>query len=431
MTTHRTAPRAVALADLDFTRIVRPGDTVLWTQGVGEPLPLMERLLAQRHDIGRFSVLYGGAGFAEVVRPEHADVISFQTLGAVGSNRALTAAGVADILPCHLSDLPRLIAGGVLRVDVVIAQLSENDRGELSYGPAGGYVATTIPTARTVVAEINDQAPWTHSRHPVDARRIDIAVRTSRPLVEVKSRPASAIDEAIAANVVDLVPDGATVQLGIGSVPNAVTGLLTGRRDLGLHSGVIGDAVVDLIRSGAVTNAAKPVDRGVSVTGGLIGTGRLFDFAHGNDQVRVEPVTYTHDLDILRRLPRLTAINSALEVDLTGQVAAEVAGSAYVGTIGGQVDFARGAFASAGGRSIIALPSRTASSGRPRIVPRIASGVVTTARADADVIITEYGKAELRGRPIAERVRRMIAIAHPEDRESLDRQARDHVAGYR
>ncbi|GAA0378774.1 acetyl-CoA hydrolase [Acrocarpospora corrugata] len=406
--------------NLDFTSIVRPGDTVLWTPGVGEPLPLLERLLAQRHDIGGFSVLYGGAGYADLVRPEHADVISFRTLGAVGGNRVLCAAGVAAVLPCHLSDLPRLIASGVLHVDVVIAQLSENDQGALSFGPVSGYVGTAMHSARTVVAEINDQAPWTHSRHPVG--RVDIAVRTSRPLVEVASRPPSPTAEAIAGYVVDLVGDRSTVQIGIGAVPDAVAARLTHRRELGLHSGVIGDAAVDLISAGAVS--------GVSVTGALIGTRRLFDFAHGNDRIRVEPVTYTHDPGVLRQLPRFTAINSALEVDLTGQVAAEVAGRSYVGTIGGQGDFARAALASDGGRSIIALPSRT-TSGRPRIVSRIASGVVTTARADADTIVTEYGVAELCGRAIPERVRRMIAIAHPEDRETLAKQAHDDVAGYR
>ncbi|MES9541477.1 acetyl-CoA hydrolase/transferase C-terminal domain-containing protein [Actinomadura sp. NPDC000600] len=430
MTTFAGKPRTVEFFELDFTRFVRRGDTVLWTQGVGEPLPLIERLLEQRHDIGGFTVLFGGAGYADVVRPEHADVISFLTPGAVGSNRALCAAGVADILPCHLSDLPRLIASGVLTVDVVIAQLAENERGRFSLGPASGYVTAAAERARTVLAEVNDQAPWTHSRHPVDRERIDAVVRTSRPLVEVPSRPPSPTDEKIAQYVADLVEDGATVQLGIGAAPNAVARLLAAKRDLGLHSGVIGDAVVDLVGSGAVTNALKPIDRGVSVTGGLIGTRRLFDFAHGNERLRVDPVTHTHDQAVLARLPRFTAINSALEVDLTGQVAAEVAGTAYVGTIGGQGDFVRGALSSEGGRSIIALPSRTGR-GRARIVSRIESGVVTTARADADLVVTEYGVARLRGRPIGERVRRLIGIAHPEDREALHRQALDQVAGYR
>jgi acyl-CoA hydrolase len=184
---------------------------------------------------------------------------------------------------------------------------------------------------------------------------------------------------------------------------------------------VVGDAVVDLIDTGAVTDI---------VTGALVGTQRLFDFAHDERRLHVEPVEHTHDHATLRALPGFTAVNSALEVDLTGQVGAEIAGAAYVGTIGGQVDFVRGALAAHDGRSIIALPSRTRT-GRARIVPGIPSGIVTTGRADADVIVTEHGTAHLRGRPIPDRVRRMIAIAHPDDREELNRQAHERVAGYR
>jgi len=427
-----TAPHTYDLTvdRVDFTELVRPGDTVLWTQGAGEPLPLIERLLDQRHEIGQFSVLLGSS-FAHAVRPEHADCISFTALGAVGTSRAMCAAGVVDLLPCHLSDIPPLIAAGVLRVDVVITQLSQRARtGELSFSTVNGYVGSALPTARVVIAEVNDQAPWTYSRYPIDRQQIDVTVRTSRPLVQSASRPSSATDLRIAERVVDLVPDGSVVQLGIGAIPNAVATGLTRRRDIALHTGVIGDAIVDLIESGAVTNAHKPVDPGVSVTGGLIGTQRLFDFAHENLSLRVDPVTYTHDPELLRQLPRFTAINSALEVDLTGQVGAEVAGDAYVGIIGGQVDFARGALSADGGRSIIALPARTASS-RSRIVARIESGVVTTARSDADLVVTEYGTAELRGRSIPDRVRRLIAIAHPDDREPLERQAHDLVVGYR
>lgn len=413
--------RTLALDDLDLTRIVRPGDTVLWTHGVGEPIPLVERLLAQRHRIGPFTVLLAGAGYADLVRPEHADVIRFLVGGAVGSNRALCDAGAADILPCHLSEMPHLIRSGIQPVDVVIAQLSQDIRGALSHGAASGFVGTAMRAARTVVAEINEQAPWTHSRHPVDTARVNLAVRTSRKLVEVPARPPSATDERIATRVVELVAERATVQLGIGGVPSAVTALLGERRGLRLHSGVLGDATVDLIDTGAVTDA---------VTGALVGTQRLFDFAHDERRLRVEPVEYTHDHATLRGLPGFTAVNSALEVDLTGQVGAEVAGATYAGTIGGQVDFVRGALAAPDGRSIIALPSRTRS-GRARIVAGIASGIVTTGRADADVIVTEHGTAHLRGRPIADRVHRMIAIAHPDDRDELSRQARERVSGHR
>lgn len=415
-------------AEIDFARIVPNGGTVLWSSGVGEPLPLIEELLAQRHRIGRFTVLYAGAGYAELVRPEHADVIRFITLGAVGSNRALTDAGVAEVLPCHLSDLPDLITSGILPVDVVLAQLSSDADGHLSFGATNGYVESALAASEHVVAEINDCAPWTHARHPMRCQKIDVAFRTSRSLIEVHERATTETDLAIAHRVADLVPDGATIQLGIGGVPNAVAALLADRRRLGVHSGVIGDAVVDLIESGAVTNEHKATDRGISVTGGLVGTHRLLDFANANPDLRLEPVSYTHAHDTLQRLPAFHAINSALEVDVTGQVGSEVAGSRYVGTIGGQVDFVRGAVSSSGGHSIIALPARTASSQRARITSRISSGVITTARSDADIFVTEFGVAQLRGATISERVRRMIAIAHPDDRDDLLRQARTEIA---
>lgn len=420
MTTLDSAAKVRPLDELDLTGIVRPGDTVLWSPGVAEPLPIVERLLAQRHDIGHFAVLSAGAGYADLVRPEHADVVAFRALGGVGHDRTL--AGFADILPCHISELPKLIAAGGLTVDVVILHLARNARGEYSLGAASGFAGVAARHARTVIAEVNEQAPWTHSAHPFDSGLVDLAVPTSRPLVEVPTRPPTPVEERVAHHVAGLVEDGATVQLGIGGAPGAVAGLLTGHRDLGLHSGVLGDSAVDLIASGAVT--------GVSVTGALIGTRRLFEFADGNPLLRVEPVSHTHDHDVLRRLPAFTAINSALEVDLTGQVGAEVAGSAYVGTVGGQGDFIRGALAGEGGRSIIALPSRTAK-GRARIVARIGSGVVTTPRADADLVVSEHGVARLRGRSIGERVRALVAIAHPDDREELSRLAAEQVVGLR
>jgi Acetyl-CoA hydrolase len=409
--------RTIALEDLDFTRIVRPGDTVLWSPGVAEPVPLVERLLAQRQVIGPFTVLFAGAGYTALARPEHADTVRFITGGAVGSSRRLCAAGAAEVLPVHLSELSRLVRSGALPVDVVIAQLARDETGALSHGAASSLVGAAAARARVVVAELNEQAPWTHSRYP--PVRADLVVRTSRPLIEVAARSPGPGDEAIAARVVELIGPHATVQLGIGGVPAAVARHLTSRRGLTVHSGVIGDDVVDLVESGAVTEV---------VTGALIGTRRLFAFAHDEPRIRVEPVSHTHEHAVLRELPAFTAVNSAIEVDLTGQVGAEVAGRAYVGTVGGQVDFVRGALASEGGRSIIALPARTRS-GRPRIVPLLESGIVTTGRADADVVVTEYGVAQLRGRTIPERVRAMAAIAHPDDRDALLRAA-EHVVGH-
>ncbi len=421
-------PVEVALDALDFPSLVRPGDQVLWTQGAGEPVTIVQSLLEQRHSIGPFSVLLG-ASYVDLVRPEHADVIQFRALGAVGTARSLVAAGAADVLPCHLSEIAGLLATGALRADVVIVQLAEHPvTGQLSFSSVHGYVGAALRHARVVVAEINERAPFTSTRHPCDAEQIDFVVRTSRDLVEAPGRTPSPVDKGIAEHVLGLIPDGATIQLGIGGIPRAVSAGLTNRRDLSMHTGVIGDEVIDLMESGALTNARKPLDRGVTVTGGLIGTNRLFDFAHHNPALAVEPVSYTHSHAVLTRLPNLISVNSALEVDLTGQVGSEVAGRSYVGTIGGQVDFVRGSLGSDGGRSIIALGSCT-SSGHSRVVARLTSGVATVSRADADVVVTEWGVAELRGRTLRERVRAMVAIADPRFREQLEREAAAQVCG--
>ena len=300
---------------LDFTRLVRPGDTVTWTQGAGEPTGLIADLMRQRHAIGPFRVFLAGS-YVGSVRLEHADVVSIAGLGAVGTNRALCDAGAMDIIPCHLSDVPRL-----LRPDVVLTQLAAGDG--YSFGTTNGFVAGAIPGARVVVAEVNDRAPWTYSRHST-VDRVDVTVPVSRPPIELPARAPTPEERAIAAHIAAFVADGATVQLGIGGVPAAVADALRGRRRLRVHSGVVGDAIVDLVEAGI---ADAPV-----VAGALLGTRRLYGFAHEHPGVLVEPVAHTHDHAVLRALTGLVAINSAIEVDLTGQVGAEIAGTRYVGT---------------------------------------------------------------------------------------------------
>jgi acetyl-CoA hydrolase len=415
---------------IDLSRWIRPGDTVAWTQATGEPLTLTEALVAQRHAIGRFRVFLG-TSYSRTIRPEHADAMDFLGMGAVGHNRDFCRAGLLDVLPCHLSEIPSLLRLGRLRVDVMLVQLAEGPDGALSFGAVSSYASAMLAHARVVIAEINDRAPWTHATDAVDAARIPAAVRTSRPLIQIPGRVADDADREIARHIVPFIADGAVLQVGIGSLPNAVLAGLRGRRDLGIHSGIIGDNVLtDLIETGAVTNATKPFDRGVTVTGGLFGTDRLYAFAHRNPALRVEPVSYTHDFARIARFDAFVTVNSAVEVDVTGQVNGETAGLDYLGTIGGQTDFIRGALASRNGRSVIALASTTSKTGASRIVAQIGRGVVTTGRADADLIVTEHGAAELRGRTIRERVRAMIAIAHPAHREALEREARDVVAAF-
>lgn len=413
----------IAAGALDLAGIVRPGDSVLWGHGTSEPLVLSEALMQQRSRIGRFSVFLGPT-FSRTVQPEHADHVSFTGYCGIGANQALYAAGAMDIVPCHISQLPALIADGTLRCDVVMLQLSgPNADGMHSLGVSHDYILEAAARARVVIAEVNDQAPWTFGADELVGLRIDHVVRSSRAVLTLPARPANEAERKLAAIAAALVPDRAVLQVGIGAIPEAILGALGNRRDLGLHSGVIGDAAADLIEKGVITNAFKAIDRHVSVTGMLAGTQRLYRFAGRNPALRLRPVRYTHAAQVLGAIDRLYAVNSAIEVDLSGQINAETVGADYVGAIGGQVDFMRGAALSPGGRSIIAMPSTAANGTRSRIVARLPSGVVTTPRSDADLVVTEWGVAELSGQPLAERARRLAAIAHPDFREQLEREA--------
>lgn len=405
---------------LDLRSIIRPGDTILWGQACGEPLTLTEALIAQRADLGGVTAFLG-SGFSNTLKPEYADHIRFVGVGAAGTHRRLTKAGVLDVVPCHISKMEGYVADGVLPCDVAFVQVAPADEnGQYSLGLISDYIRAAVRRARVVIAEVNAQVPQVPCAEPLTEDEIDIAIHTDRPLVELAPAAITDLDRAIARYAQAFIPERATLQVGIGAVPEAVMANLRGHRDLSIHSGMLGDSAADLVECGAVTNAYKEVDPGVMVTGALIGTRRLYDFCHRNKGVRMHPLSYTHGSATLSRLSRFISLNSAIEVDLSGQVNAESAGGWYLGAVGGQVDYVRAAGASPGGRSMIALPS-TAQEGKvTRIVARL-SGPVTTARSDSDVIVTEYGAADLRGKSLQQRAKAMIAIAHPDHRESLDR----------
>ena len=359
--------------EIDFADFVRPGDVIVWGQACAEPVTLVERLLDQRATLG--------------------------------------------VYPGNYSTLPTLLTAGPLAADVVLVQCSSADEaGRHSLGLADDYYSAAIDSARVVVAEINDRVPFTFGARYLTASNIDVVVHTSRSPAEVPAGRVSAQAEQIAKNVATLVADGSTLQFGIGAIPDAVLNTLTECNDLGIHSGLLTDSAVDLIERGVVNNARKPNDTAVSITGLLLGTSRLFDFADRNPGIGLRPTAYTHDPAVLAATPRLVAINSAIEVDLTGQCNAEVAGGRYVGAVGGAADFLRGAARSVGGVPVVALPSTAGD--RTRIVSRL-SGPVSTSRADAGVFVTEYGVADLRGLPLSQRRETMIAIAHPGHREQL------------
>lgn len=407
--------------DLRWSDIVRPGDTVMWGQACGEPATLAPSLLAARAEIGgRFGVFLV-TSYSGVLKPEHVDVIDFSGLVGTAGVRPLSRAGLIDIVPIQYSRLEQLIESGRIPCDVAIVQVSRPDEsGRMSPGTINDYIRAAMRRARIVVAEINARVPWTPCDDPILPADIQLAVETDCPLVAVPGAPIGDMERRIARNVAAFVPDGAVIQPGIGALPDAIIDELRDRRDLGVHAGMIGDAIVELMERGAITNALKEIDRGVTVAGTMIGSERLFRYAHRNPAIRIAPPNYTHAISVISRLSRFVSFNAAVEVDLTGQVNAEAIGSDYVGTIGGQVDYVRAAAASPGGRSIIALPSTSHAGSRSRIAARL-SGPVTTLRTDIDVIVTEWGAAELAGRSMRARVDAMIAIAHPDFREELAR----------
>lgn len=409
--------------DLDLAAFVQPGDGILFGQGTGEPRSLTEQLVAQRAKFSGAGVFFG-SGFSTTFQPEHADHLRFKGIGGIGTLRKLSSAGVLDPVPCHISAVADLIRRGTIRSDVVMLLVSPaNEHGEHSFGLVNDYLRSAIRHARVVIAEVSSLVPWTPCDAPLRADEITVALHTDREPMEVPPAKFGELERRIAANVAALIPDRATLQMGIGAVPEAVSSMLLDRRDLGVHSGMVGDSLVDLMECGAVTNAYKGLDEGVSVTGVLFGTQRLYRFAHRNAAVRLCPTSYTHHVSNLSRVKKLVSVNSALEVDLTGQVNAEAIGTDYIGAVGGQVDFVRAAVQSEGGVSIVALGA-TGKHGETKIVSRL-SGPVTTARSDVDVIATEHGVVHLRGLGIRERIRALTAIAAPQHREQLLRDARE------
>ncbi|MES2261778.1 MAG: acetyl-CoA hydrolase/transferase C-terminal domain-containing protein [Pseudomonadota bacterium] len=410
----------------DFTPFIRPGDTVIWGQATAEPLTLTRALVAQRHRLARLRLVLG-IDLGRTLLPAHADAFDFISYCGAGGNRQLARAGLLDILPCAYSQLPEQLRHGQYRVDVVLLQVSPADaQGRHSLGLANDWLIPALGGARTVIAEVNPDLPWTFGAATLGAADIDLLVPARHAPLQMAALPATPVDTEIARRVAALVEDGATLQLGLGGVSDQVLAALGGHRHLGLHTGVVGDAIVGLAESGALTNARKTLDRGVGIAGILMGSRRLYDFAHRNRDLQLRGCNYTHDAEVLRTLDRFTAINSALEVDLTGQINAEVAAGQYVGAVGGAPDFLRAAHLSSGGLPIIALPATAGE--RSRIVPRL-NGPVSTSRCDAGLIVTEYGVADLRGQSLKTRIRRMIDIAAPQHRAALECGAREAL-GY-
>ena len=406
---------------LDLASFVRSGDTVVWGQASAEPTTLVELLLDQAAAIGPVRCFVGIPAQSALTRVTVPASIAVHSYCGAGTNAAMHEADRLEIWPVHYSALPDLLSGGELHADVVLVQVSPPDeRGRHSLGLADDYFSAALDSARIVIAEVNDRVPFTYGARTLTADDWVAAVHTSRPPGELPTPPASTDVRAVARNVAGLVPDGATLQFGIGALPEAVLAELFEHRDLGIHSGIINDTAMRLVRAGVANGARKTLDRGVAIGGLLGGTSELFSWAHRNPQVELRPTSYTHSPAVLRDTHQLVAINAAIEVDLTGQVNAELASGRYVGAVGGAVDFLRGANNSPGGVPIVALPSTIR--GSSRIVTRL-SGPVSTPRSEGVVVVTEHGVADLRDATLSQRIERMIAVADPAHRNDLDAHA--------
>jgi acyl-CoA hydrolase len=403
-------------------KAINSGDRVFVHSAAAAPQQLIHAMTARAEELRNVEVVHlhteGAAPYAD---PEYAE--SFHpNVFFVGANmRAAVNDGHADYIPVFLSEVPGLFRKQILPLDVAMVQVSPPDKhGFCSLGISVDTSRAAVQTAKRVIAQVNPNMPRSHGDGLIHVSNIDFAVEVDDPLPAIAPHTHGHTERAIARYCAELIEDGATLQLGIGAIPDAVLTALASHRDLGIHSEMFSDGIIDLVERGVLTGAHKRVHPGKVVGTFSMGTRRLYDFIDDNPEIAMLDVAYVNDTAVIRRNPRVTAINGALEVDITGQVCADSIGMRHYSGVGGQMDFIRGASLSEGGKPIIVLPSLT-SRGDSRIVPqlKVGAGVVTT-RAHVHYVITEYGVANLYGKNLRQRARALIDIAHPDHRAELE-----------
>jgi acyl-CoA hydrolase len=402
---------------------VRSGDRVWIQSGVGTPSVLVDALVARAPQVRDVEVVHMMTlGSADYTKPEYEG--HFRHRGMfLGSNvRAAVAAGRADYTPIFLSEIENLVITGAMPLDVVLLQVSPPDaHGFVSLGTTVDCTMTAARCARAVIAEVNERMPRTHGETSIHVSHLAAIVETSRPLLELVREPVTEQHLGVARNVASLIPDGATLQTGIGGISDAVLTCLGDKRDLGIHSEMCSDNVIGLMDSGVLNGERKSLHRGKVVLSFVLGTQPLFDYLHENPSFEFRPICYTNDPFVVAQNDRMVAINSALQIDLTGQVCADSIGTRPYSGFGGQIDFIRGAARSKGGIPIIALPSTAMGGAVSRIVSVLEPGAgVVTSRADVHYVVTERGIAYLHGKTLRERAEALIAIADPRFQQELE-----------
>ena len=406
-------------------RQVQSGDRVFIHGSAATPVCLVKALQARYNELYRVELIsITTLGDVDFDNPLYKGAFFYNSLFVSACTRNVVNSLDGDYVPVFLSQIPQLFKRNILPIDVALIQVSPPDEhGYCSLGTSVDVARAAVDVARHVIAQVNPRMPRTHGDGFLHVRDIDALVWQEAELPETDySDKSNIIVERIGEHIASMIENGATLQLGIGNIPDQVLKNLTGHKDLGLHTEMLSDGVIPLIESGVINNRRKKLNPGFSVTSFINGTRRLFDFVDDNPEIRVMDIEYVNDTSIIRQNPKATAINSAIEIDLTGQVCADSMGTYQYSGIGGQMDFIRGASLSDHGLPIIALPSVT-SKGISRIVPFLKEGAgVVTTRGHVHWIVTEYGKVDLFGKNLKQRAHALISIAHPDHREYLERE---------
>ena len=400
---------------------IKSGDRVVLQHACGEPVYLVDKMVenaAAYKDVEIVHMVAMGKG--AYCKPEQAEHFRHNSLFVGGSTRKAVESGQGDFTPCFFFEIPRLFHT-TLPVDVaLICVTPPNAEGKVSLGVSCDYTVEAIKTAKTVIAQVNPAMPYTFGGTEISVEDIDVFVEHEEPIIELPQGKIGDVEKAIGKNCATLIPDGATLQLGIGAIPDAVLLFLKDKKDLGIHSEMFSDGVVELAEAGVITNAKKTLKPGKFVVTFLMGTKRLYDFVNNNPNVEMQPVDYVNNPYVIAQNDNLISINSCVQIDLMGQVASESVGLKQISGAGGQVDFVRGASASKGGVSIMAFPSTAAKGTVSKVVPFLDHGsAVTTCRCDVDYAVTEFGVAHLKGENLRTRARNLIGITHPDFRAPL------------
>jgi len=404
--------------------VVKSGDRVFIHGGAATPVNLVKALQSRHHELENIELVsITNIGDIDFNNPEYRKSFFFNSLFVSENTRTIANSEYGDYVPIFLSQIPQLFRKNILPIDVALIQVSPPDNhGYCSLGTSVDIAKAAVETAKIIIAHVNPRMPRTHGDGFLNVKKINALVWHESELPEVDySSKANAAIIRIGKNVASLIEDGATLQMGIGSIPDQVLQNLNDHKNLGIHTEMLSDSIIPLLNNGVINNSLKKLNVGRSVTGFMIGTRKLYDFVHDNPTVRVMDIAYVNDTSVIRQNPKATAINSAIEIDLTGQVCADSIGTYQFSGIGGQMDFIRGASLSEDGKPIIALPSVT-SKGGSRIVPFLKEGAgVVTTRGHVHWVVTEHGIVDLFGKNLKQRGKALISIAHPDHRESLER----------